>query len=126
MENTATAATDPSADVVDVVITSFVAATVPTASTDTTAKAKVKVKKELTTAERGVQNQKRQARRVAQRTRKSEAMHVALEEERRERLMIMAARAQAQEAMNRRQLIGEGKTDAITGVASSNLVTSQA
>jgi hypothetical protein len=62
MENTA-AATDPSFDAVDVAVTGSIAATAPTASTDTTAKdkAKVKVKKELTTAEREVENQKRQA-----------------------------------------------------------------
>jgi hypothetical protein len=91
MENTA-AATDPSFDAVDVAVTGSIAATAPTASTDTTAKdkAKVKVKKELTTAEREVENQKWQARRVAHQTRKAEAMNAALEEERRERLTIVA------------------------------------
>jgi hypothetical protein len=48
---------------------------------DTTAKAKpkAKVKKEMTAAEREVQNQKWQACRVSQRTRKTEAMTAALE-----------------------------------------------
>jgi hypothetical protein len=60
MENTAAVATatDPSVDAVDVAVTGSIAATTPTASTDATAKAKVKVKKELTAAEREVQNQK--------------------------------------------------------------------
>jgi alanyl-tRNA synthetase len=112
----------------DVAVTGSVAATAPTANMDTTAKAngKVKVKKELTATEREVQNQKRQARRVAQRTRKAEAMNAALEEERQERLTIMAARAQAQDAMKLRQLVGEGKTDVVAGAASSSSVTSQA
>jgi hypothetical protein len=64
------------------------------------------------------------ARRVTQQTRKAEAMNAALEEERRERLAIMAARAQAQEAMKLRQLVGEGKTDVVAGAASSSSVTS--
>jgi hypothetical protein len=112
---------------VDVAVTGSVAATAPTAITDTTAKAKlkVKVKKEMTAAEREVQNQKWQARRVAQRTRKAEATNAALEEEWRERLTIMAARAQAQEAMKLRQLVGVGKTDAVAGAASSSSVTLQ-
>jgi hypothetical protein len=84
------------------------------------------VKKELTAAEREVQNRKRLARRVAQWTRKTETMNTSLEEERRERLTIMAARAQAEEAMKLRQLVGEGKTDAVAGASSSSLVTSQA
>jgi hypothetical protein len=42
-------------------------------------KPKAKVKKEMTAAEREVENQKRQACRVAQRTRKTEAMTAALE-----------------------------------------------
>jgi hypothetical protein len=54
------------------------------------AKAKGKVKKELTTVEREVQNQKRQG---------------TLEEEKQERLAIMAARAQAQEDMKMRDLL---------------------
>jgi hypothetical protein len=121
----APAATDPSVQAVDVAVTGSVVATAPTASMDTTAKAKpkVKVKKEMTAAEREVQNQKR---RVAQRTRKAEAMNAALEEERRERLTIMAARARAQEAMKLRQLVGEGKTDVMAGAASSSSVTSLA
>jgi hypothetical protein len=49
------------------------------------------VKKEVTAAEREVQNQKRQARRVVQRARKAKAMTAALEEERPEHLTIMAA-----------------------------------
>jgi hypothetical protein len=53
-------------------------------------------------------------------------MNAALEEERRERLTIMAARPQAQEAMKLQQLVGEGKTDAVVGAASSSSVTSQA
>jgi hypothetical protein len=39
---------------------------------------------------------------VAQRTRKADAMNATLKEERQERLTIMAARAQAQEAMKLR------------------------
>jgi hypothetical protein len=82
---------------VGVAVTGSIAATTPMASTDTTAKAKpkAKVRKEMTAAEREVQNQKRQACRVAQRTRKAKAMTTALEEEMRERLTIMAAQAQA-------------------------------
>jgi hypothetical protein len=53
-------------------------------------------------------------------------MNAALEEERRERLTIMATRAQAQEAIKLRQLVGEGNTDAVAGAASSSSVTSQA
>jgi hypothetical protein len=128
MENTtaATTTTDPSVDVVDIEVTGSVTATAPTASTDTTAKGKpkAKVRKEMTAAEREVQNQKRQARRVAQRTRKAEAMNAALEEERQERLMIMAARAHAQEAMKLRQLVDDGKTNAVVRAASSSSVTS--
>jgi hypothetical protein len=63
---------------------------------------------------------------VAQRTRKAEAMTAALEEERREWLTIMAARAQAQEAMKLQELIGKGKIDAVAGAASCSSVTSQA
>jgi hypothetical protein len=51
-------------------------------------------------------------------------MTAALEEERRERLTIMATRAQAQEAMKLRELVSEGKTDALAGAASSSSVTS--
>jgi hypothetical protein len=63
MEN-ATATSDPSVDVKDVAVTGYAAATVQTASTTTTAtatnnKPKAKVKKEMTAAEREVQNQKR-------------------------------------------------------------------
>jgi hypothetical protein len=68
------------------------AVTAPTTNTATTAaiaKPKLKVKKELTAAEREVQNQKRQAHRVAEQARKTEAFNAALEEE--ERLMIIAA-----------------------------------
>jgi hypothetical protein len=113
---------------VDVAVIGSIVATALMANTDTTAKAKpkVKVKKEMTAAEREVQNQKHQARWLAQCTRKAEAITAALEEERRERLMIMAARAQAQEAMKVRQLVGEGKTDAVAEAASSSSVTSQA
>jgi predicted RNase H-like nuclease (RuvC/YqgF family) len=119
---------NPSVDAEDVAVTAYVEATAPTANTTTTAKAKpkAKVKKEMTAVDREVQNQKRQARWVAQRTRKAEAMTAALEEERRERLTIMAARAQAQKAMKLWELVGVGKTDAVTGVASSSSVTSQA
>jgi TctA family transporter len=130
MENTTATDTaiDPSIDAVDVAVTGSVVATAPMAITDTTAKAKpkAKVKKEMTATEREVQNQKWHARRVAQRTRKAEAMAAALEEERREWLTIMAARAQAQEAMKLRELLGEGKTDGVAGAASSSSVTSQA
>jgi hypothetical protein len=63
---------------------------------------------------------------VAQRTRKAEAVTAAQEEERRERLMIMAARAQAQEAMKLRELVVEAKTNAVAGADSSNSVMSQA
>jgi hypothetical protein len=63
---------------------------------------------------------------VAQQTRKTEAMNAALKEERQERLTIMATRAQAQEAMKLRQLVGEGKTDAMAGAPSSSSVTLQA
>jgi murein DD-endopeptidase MepM/ murein hydrolase activator NlpD len=120
--------TDPSFKAVDIAVTGSVAATTPTAIMDTTAKAKpkVKVKKEMTVAESEVQNQKRQAWRVAQQMRKAEAMNAALEEERRERLTIMDAWAQAQEAMKLRQLVGEGKTDAVDQAVSSSSVTSQA
>jgi hypothetical protein len=55
-----------SVEAVDVAVTGFVAAIAPTASTTTTADvAKAKVKKEVTAAERKVQNQKRPARWVA-------------------------------------------------------------
>jgi hypothetical protein len=124
---TAPAATDPSVEAVDVAVTGSVVATALMANTDTTAKAKpkVKVKKEMTAAEGEVQNQKHQARWVAQRMRKAEAITATLEEERWERLTIMAARAQAQEAMKLWQLIGEGKTDTVAGAALSSSVTSQ-
>jgi hypothetical protein len=58
--------------------------------------------------------------------RKAEAMNATLEEERQERLTIMATRAQAQEAMKLWQLAGEGKTDAEAGAASSSSFTLQA
>jgi hypothetical protein len=61
----------------------------------------------VTAAEREVQNQKWQTRWVAQRTRKNKVVTIALEEERRECLTIMAVRAQAQEAMKMRELLGE-------------------
>jgi hypothetical protein len=99
MVNAAAAADNPSIDAEDVAVTTCVEATAPTASTTTTATAtakakhKAKVKKEMTAEEMEVQNQKRQARRVAQWTRKAKAMTAALEEERQERLTIMAARA---------------------------------
>jgi hypothetical protein len=93
MENVGSVA-DPSIDAVDVAVTGTVTDIAPAASTATIiAITKAKVKKEVTAAEREVQNQKRQARRVAQRARKIEAVTAALEEERRERLTIMAARA---------------------------------
>jgi hypothetical protein len=61
MENTV--AIDPSIDAEDVVVTGYAVAIAPTASTATIVKAKpkAKVKKEMTAAERKVQNQKRQA-----------------------------------------------------------------
>jgi hypothetical protein len=129
MENAAGA--DPSIEAVDVAVAGTIVATAMTASTTTTAavaksKPKVKVKKEATATEREVQNQKRQARRVAQWARKAEAVTAALEEERRERLTIMANWAQAQEAMKLHELVGEAKTDTMAGTASSSLVTSQA
>jgi hypothetical protein len=63
MENIGTTA-DPSIDAVDVAIIGTIADTTPMASMTTTAaitnpKPKAKVKKEVTTAEREVQNQKR-------------------------------------------------------------------
>jgi hypothetical protein len=85
---------DPSVEAVDVAVTGFVAPIAPTSSAITTADvAKAKVKKEVTAVERKVQNQKRPARRVAQQAGKGEAVTTALQEERRERLMRMAARA---------------------------------
>jgi hypothetical protein len=87
------AAADQSADTMDVALTIPAGPAASTASTYTTAaiaKAKGKVKKELTTVEREVQNQKRQG---------------TLEEEKQERLAIMAARAQAQEDMKMRDLL---------------------
>jgi hypothetical protein len=61
MEN-ATAAGDPSVEAVDVAVTGSITATASTASTSTTAaakaKPKAKVKKEVTAAEREVQNQR--------------------------------------------------------------------
>jgi hypothetical protein len=87
MENAT--AIDPSVEVVDVAITGTVAATMPMANMATTAvvaKAKAKVKKQVTTWEREVQNQKRQAQWVAQRVRKDDAVTSALEEERHKRL----------------------------------------
>jgi hypothetical protein len=50
----------------------------------------------------------------------------ALEEERRERLTIMAAQAQAQEAMNLQELVSKTKPDVVAGAALSSSVTSQA
>jgi hypothetical protein len=116
-------AADPSADAMDVALTAPAAPTAPMTSTATTtaiAKPKAKVKKELTTAEREVQNQKRQAPdgRVGKEGR---ALTAALEEEKRECLTIMAARAQVQEAMK----VREAKTDAVAGTTSSSSVTSQ-
>jgi hypothetical protein len=92
------AAADPSIDATDVAFTANIVATAPMSSTTTTAnitKPKVKVKKEVTAAERGVQNQKRQARRVSERARKAHAFTTALEEEKWECLSIMDALAQA-------------------------------
>jgi hypothetical protein len=63
---------------------------------------------------------------VTKRTRKAEAVTTALNEERWERLMIMAARAQAQEAMKLQELVSDDKTDVMAGAALSNLITSQA
>jgi tRNA pseudouridine-54 N-methylase len=48
------------------------------------------------------------------------------EEDRQESLVLMAAWAQAQEAMKMRDLLGEGRTDAVADTTSSSLVTSQA
>jgi hypothetical protein len=58
MVNTAPTDTDPSIKAMDVAVTGSIAATASTNITDITAKAKpkVKVKKELTAAEREVQN----------------------------------------------------------------------
>jgi hypothetical protein len=53
-------------------------------------------------------------------------MNATLEEETREQQTIMAAQAQAQEATKLRQLVGEGKIDAMAGAASSSSVTLQA
>jgi hypothetical protein len=67
---------DPSTDAIDV---AHIAPTTPTASTTTNAviaKPEAKVK-EWTAAEREVQNQKRQARRVAERASKAEALATA-------------------------------------------------
>jgi hypothetical protein len=88
------AAVDPSIDAMDVAITAPAVPTAPTAGTTTTeaiAKPKAKVKKELATTVREVQNPKWQARRVAKWARKAKALAAALEEEKRERLAIMAA-----------------------------------
>jgi HD-GYP domain-containing protein (c-di-GMP phosphodiesterase class II) len=120
-------AADPSVDAMDVAVTAPAASTASTASTTTTAgitKAKAKVKKELTMAEREVQNQKRQARRVAERARKAEAPAAALGEEKRDRLAIMAVRAQAQVVMKMSELLDEAKTDVVIGATSSSSVTS--
>jgi hypothetical protein len=57
---------------------------------------------------------------VAQRTRKNDAVTIAQEEEWRERLTIMVVQAQAQKAMKMRELLGEAKTNIVTGAASSN------
>jgi hypothetical protein len=62
---------------------------------------------------------------LAERERKAEAVTAALEEEKRERIVIMAARAQAQEAMKVRELLDEAKTDVVAGTTSSSLVMSQ-
>jgi hypothetical protein len=59
-------------------------------------------------------------------TRKAEVMTAALKEDRQERLTIMAARAQAQEAMKLHELMVEGKTDGVAIAASSSSVMSQA
>jgi hypothetical protein len=123
------AAADSSTDAMGVALTAPAAPTAPMTSTATTAaiaKPKAKVKKELTTAEREVQNQKRQARQMAEWARKAEALTVALEEEKRECLTIMAARAQVQEAMKVRELLGEAKTDVVAGTTLSSSVMSQA
>jgi hypothetical protein len=84
------------------------------------------VKKEVTTAEREVQNKKEQACRVAERERKAHAFTVALEEEKRERLTIMVARSQAQEDMKMRELLGEAKIDGLAGATLSSSITSRA
>jgi hypothetical protein len=72
------------------------APTAPTASTATTAaiaKPKSKVKKEWTAAERELQTQKRQAHRFAKRAKKAEVPAAALEEEKRERFVLVHAHA---------------------------------
>jgi hypothetical protein len=89
---------EDTADAMDVVVTAPPAPTASTANTSTTttiAKPKAKVKKELTTTEREVKNQKWQARRVAERSRKGEALAATLGEEKRGHLTIMAAQAEA-------------------------------
>jgi hypothetical protein len=114
---------DPSANAIDVAIT---VPTTPTASTATTAIAKPKANvKELTSAERKVQNQKRQARRVAERARKADALVVAQEEEKRE-AVLMHTQAQVKEVMKMRELLGEVRTNVVVGTTSSSSVTSQA
>jgi hypothetical protein len=77
---------DPSVDAVDVDVT----ATVPTISTSPSPRSRWK--KEVITTKREVQNQKRQAHRVAERARKTETFNAALEEEKREHLNICPRR----------------------------------
>jgi hypothetical protein len=89
---------EDTADAMDVVVTAPPAPTASMANTTTTttiAKPKAKVKKELTTTEREVENQKWQARRVGKRSRKGEALAATLGGEKRGHLAIMAARAEA-------------------------------
>jgi hypothetical protein len=81
---------DPSVDDIDVALT---VPTVPMTTTATIAKPKANVMKEWTLAENEDQNQKRPARWVAEWARKSKALVAALEEKKRERLVLMHARA---------------------------------
>jgi hypothetical protein len=82
-------------------------------------KSKAKVKKELTAAEREVQNQKRQGHRIVGSARNTEALAAIAEVEKQERLVLLHAKANAQEASKMRE------TDAV-GTTSSSSVTSQA
>jgi hypothetical protein len=116
------AAADPSADAIDI---APIAPTTPRTTTAAITKPKTKVKKEWSAAERKVQNQKCQDRRVAERTRKAEAT-TATEEEKWKCLILIHALAQVQEALKMRELLGEVRIDAVTGTTSSSSFTSQA
>jgi hypothetical protein len=54
----------------------------------------------------------------------AEALAAALDEEKREHLAIMVARAQAQEAMMMRELLGVAKTDVVAGATLSSSIMS--